>query len=244
MPNQPDHLAQSVAALSRFFVGDGTLAETLLRVAELSQQAVPGADFAGITMLVEGRPSTGVFTDETSPELDATQYETGVGPCLDAFRNQTIYRIDSTEKDTTWRAFSEAAAARGVKSTLSLPLVANHEGVGALNLYSRVEGAFSAEDEHVGMQFANQAGIVLANAQAYWDAHQLSQDLNEAMKSRAVIEQAKGILMAQGRTADEAFQILVRASQRENVKLREVAADLVRRAEQRRPNTLGSDSPA
>ncbi|HVE46462.1 MAG TPA: GAF and ANTAR domain-containing protein [Acidimicrobiales bacterium] len=242
MPNQPDHLAQSVAALSRFFVGDGTLAETLTRVAELSQQAVPNADFAGITMLVEGRPRTGVFTDETSPDIDATQYETGSGPCLDAFRNQIVYRIDSTDKETRWPAFSEAAAARGVKSTLSLPLVANHEGVGALNLYSHVEAAFSEEDEHVAMQFANQAGIVLANAQAYWDAHQLSQDLNEAMKSRAVIEQAKGILMAQGRTADEAFQILVRASQRENTKLREVAGELVRRAEQRRPSTQRSDS--
>lgn len=244
MLNQPDHLAQSVAALSRFFVGDGTLAETLLRVAELSTQAVPGADFAGITMLVEGRPRTGVFTDEASPELDATQYESGVGPCLDAFRNQAVYRIDSTQKDTTWPAFSEAAAARGVNSTLSLPLVANHEGVGALNLYSRMEEAFSEEDEQVAMQFASQAGIVLANAQAYWDAHQLSQDLNEAMKSRAVIEQAKGILMAQGRTADEAFQILVRASQRENVKLREVAAQMVRRAEQRRLTTQRPDSPA
>ena len=243
MPNQPDPLAQSVAALSRFFVGDGTLAETLQRVAELAQQAVPGADFAGITMLVEGRPRTGVFTDETSPEIDAAQYDTGMGPCLDAFRNQTVYRIDCTEKDTNWPAFSEAAAARGVKSTLSLPLVANHEGVGALNLYSRTGGAFSDEDEQVAMQFANQAGIVLANAQAYWDAHQLSQDLNEAMKSRAVIEQAKGILMAQGRTADEAFQILVRASQRENIKLRDVAAELVKRAEQRRPPAQNSDTP-
>lgn len=241
MPNQPeDHLAQSVAALSRFFVGDGTLQETLQRVAELAQEAIPGADFAGLTMLVEGRPRTGVFTDEASPEIDAAQYETGIGPCLDAFRDQTVYRIDSTTKDTCWTAFSEAAAARGVNSTLSLPLVANHEGVGALNLYSRAEAAFSDEDERVGIQFANQAGIVLANAQAYWDAHQLCQDLNEAMKSRAVIEQAKGILMAQGRTADEAFQILVRVSQRENVKLREVAADLVRRAEQR---PLRADRP-
>lgn len=241
MPNQPDPLAQSVSALSRFFVGDGTLAETLQRVAELAQQAVPRADFAGITMLVEGRPKTGVFTDEASPELDATQYETGAGPCLDAFRHQTVYRIDATAEDTCWPAFSTAAAARGVNSTLSLPLVANHEGVGALNLYSRGEEAFSDEDERIAMQFAGQAGIVLANAQAYWDAHQLSQDLNEAMKSRAVIEQAKGILMAQGRTADEAFQILVRASQRENTKLREVAADLVRRAEQRRPTIQSFD---
>ena len=80
----------------------------------------------------------------------------------------------------------------------------------------------------VGLQFAAHAAIVLANSQAYWDAHQLSEDLLQAMKSRATIEQAKGILMgAQRCSADEAFQILVRASQRENRKLREIADEIV-----------------
>ena len=185
-----------------------------------------------------------MFTDELAPELASAQYETGIGPCLDSFRHRQVFRIDDTTKDDRWPPFSEACAAHGVRSTMSIPMVANHEGVGALNYYSRSPNGFSAEDEEIGGQFGAQAAIVLANAQAYWDAHQLSQDLNEAMKSRAVIEQAKGILMAQGRTADEAFQILVRASQRENVKLREVATELVRRAEQRRPAGRGSDSPS
>ena len=238
-PQEP--LAQSLSALARFFVGDGTMQETLTRVAHFAEQALPAAAMTGITMLVDGRARTAVFTDEAAPEIDSAQYETGIGPCLDAFRHRRIVRIDDTTKDDQWAPFSEAAAACGVRSTLSIPLVANHEGLGAMNLYSRTPNGFSEEDEDVAAQFGVQAAIVLANAQAYWDAHQLSQNLATAMQSRAVIEQAKGILMgAQGCSADEAFQILVRASQRENRKLREIAEELVGRAQQgseRRPGS-------
>ena len=184
----------------------------------------------GITMLVEGRARTAVFTDDDAPQIDSAQYETGIGPCLDAFRHQQVYRIDHMEKDQQWPPFSEAAGAHGVQSSLSLPLITRHEAVGALNLYSRSPAAFSDDDVEVGLQFARQAAIVLANCQAYSDAQQLGQDMAEAMKSRATIEQAKGILMgAQRCSADDAFQILVRASQRENRKLRDMAAEIVAR---------------
>jgi AmiR/NasT family two-component response regulator len=114
---------------------------------------------------------------------------------------------------------------------MSMPLVANHEGVGALNFYSRAAKAFAGDGVHVASQFAAQAAIVLANTQAYWDARELSQQLSEAMKSRATIEQAKGILMGAQRCGpDEAFEILVRASQRENRKLRDIAANVVAQA--------------
>jgi GAF domain-containing protein len=230
-PQEP--LAQSLSALSRFFVGDGTLHETLSRVAHYAEQALPAAAMTGITMLVDGRASTAVFTDEAAPQIDSAQYETGIGPCLDAFRHRTTFRIDDTTKDDRWAPFSEAAAAHGIGSTLSIPLVANHEGLGAMNFYSLEPNGFSQDDEEVAGQFGVQAAIVLANAQAYWDAHQLSQNLAAAMQSRAAIEQAKGILMgAQRCTADEAFQILVRASQRENRKLREIAEEIVSRAQQ------------
>jgi GAF domain-containing protein len=214
--------------MSRFFVGDATLEETLQQVSDLACQAVETADMVGLTMLVEGRAKTAVFTDEDALDIDSAQYDTGHGPCLDAFRHQQVYRIDDMEKDTLWPAFSEAAAARGVQSSMSVPLQARHEGVGALNFYSRSSPHFTDDDVAVGLQFAAHAAIVLANSQAYWDAHQLSEDLLQAMKSRAAIEQAKGILMgAQRCTADEAFQILVRASQRENRKLREIAEEIV-----------------
>lgn len=228
-------VAEGVAALSHFFVGDGTLQETLERVTHLAQQAVPGADMAGITMLVEGRTTTAVFTDDEAPEIDSAQYETGIGPCLDAFRHREVFRIDETTKDDCWPSFSEAAAAYGVHSVLSLPLVAKHEGVGALNLYSRSPNAFSDDGVALGSQFAAQAAIVIANAHAYWDARELSEQLGEAMRSRATIEQAKGVLMgAQRCSPDDAFQILVRASQRENRKLRDIATQIVANASQPR----------
>jgi len=226
----------SIAALSRFFVGDATLGETLTRVAHLGCAAVPGADMVGLTMLVDGRLATAVFTDETAPEIDAAQYESGSGPCLDAFRHQTVFQIHDTETEERWPAFCEAAAAHGLRSVLSMPLVAPREGLGALNFYSRTPNVFSDEHARLASLFAAQSGIVLANARAYWDAHELSQQLTEALASRAVIEQATGILMgAQHCGADEAFQILVRASQRENRKLRQIAQQIVEAAGHRPP---------
>lgn len=235
MSGSEDAILESIVALSTFFVGDRTLGDTLTEVVTLACKSIGPAEMAGITMLVEGRPRTAVFTNPESPEIDATQYDTGAGPCLDAFRYQQPYRIESTATDTTWPAFSAAAATHGVVSTLSLPLAAMHEGLGALNLYSR-DTAFSDDDEQVGGVFAAQAAIVLANSQAYWDARHLSEQLNEAMVHRAVIEQAKGMLMAaRGCDADEAFQLLARASQSENRKLRDIAAKLVENAQRGSP---------
>lgn len=225
-------MASGLRALSGFFVDEGTLGDTLLRVAGLACE-VTAADMAGITLVVDGRPATGVFTDAEAPQIDA-QYEMDDGPCLAAFRDQRVYRIESTAADDRWPAFARDAAAHGITATLSVPLAARGEGLGALNLYSRT-AAFS--DRHVRQAevFAAQAAIVLANAQVYWDARQLGENLRQAMRSRAAIDQAIGVLMAAGgQRPDEAFQLLVRASQRENRKLRDIAAEIVARTAERR----------
>jgi GAF domain-containing protein len=228
-------LGESLAALTRFFVGDGTLEETLLRVSELAVEAVPGAEMVGITMMVEGRQRTAVFNDETAPEIDQAQYDTGEGPCLQAFAEQRVFSVESTREDGPWPEFRRAAAAHGIGSTLSLPMVVDKRSVGAMNLYARRERAFSADAPRLGEVFASQAAIVLANAHAYWDARTMSERLGEAMKSRAVIEQAKGMIMAAEHcNEDDAFQVLVRASQRENVKLRDIAARIVEGATRRK----------
>jgi len=227
-------LGEGLAALSRFLVGEDTVEETLHRVSELTVQAVPGADLAGITMLVEGRRRTAVFTDELAPEVDQAQYDTGDGPCLDAFEQQGIFVIESTSEDGPWPAFRQAAAEHGIGSTLSLPMIVDKNVVGAMNLYAHQERAFDEHAAETGLMFASQAAVVLANASAYWDARELSARLGEAMEHRAFIDQAKGMLMsAQGCSADDAFTILVRASQRENVKLRDIAARMVAQANDR-----------
>jgi GAF domain-containing protein len=233
MADYPDHLSEGIAELSRLLVNEEALDDTLQRVSDLACRYVGGADVAGVTLLRDGKPSTTVYTDPTSPQIDSAQYETGIGPCLEAFRQQQVFRVDSTVDDEQFPAFSQAAAEHGIQSTLSLPLGVRGNGIGALNLYSKQPAAFSADAEKVGMLFAQQASVALANAQLYASAYRMTQQLQEALTSRAVIDQAKGILMGQHRVgADEAFDILRTTSQRENRKLRDLAQELVDRASQ------------
>jgi len=232
-PMSTDARAQALAALSRLLVAESSMGDTLLRVSQITTDAMSSAHMAGISLLGEdGRPSTAVFTDEEAPEIDSAQYGSGRGPCLDAWREHRVVRIDDmAEAVDEYPEFAKAADAHGVQSTISLPLVAGERGVGALNLYARTSNGFSTDDETLGMELAAAAAIVLANANDYWEASQLSEQLTQAMKSRAVIEQAKGMLMAQSPQLgpDEAFDLLRRASQRENVKLREIAQRIVDR---------------
>lgn len=240
MVDTPRAEGEAFLALSQFFVDDGTLGDTLLRVAELARDMAP-ADMAGITMIVEGKPGTVVFTDVEALEIDESQYDSQSGPCLDALRRQQIYRIDSTFDDDRWPEFAKHASSHGILSTLSIPIVARGEGLGGLNLYARRLSAFHDDDAQRMFAFARHAAIVLANTQVYWDAHQLSENLSQAMRSRSTIDFATGILMATGgRKPQEAFQLLVRASQRENRKLRDIASELVERTV-RRENPTDSD---
>ena len=134
------------SSLASLVVTDHALDDTLLRVAVLSTRDVPGCDVAGITLLRDGRPVTAVFTDPSAPHIDTAQYDTGKGPCLDAFRHGQEFRIEDTRLETRWPEFAAAAAAGGVLSTLSLPLVVGRGSLGALNLYSYTVSAF-VDDE-------------------------------------------------------------------------------------------------
>jgi GAF domain-containing protein len=233
MADYPE-FSDSITELSQLLVNEEAFEDTLQRVAELARRNIGGCDVAGVTLVREGTAETSVFTDTLSPEVDSAQYETGVGPCLDAYRHQKVFRIASTAADKRWGTFSQTAAAHGIGSTISFPLAARGKSFGALNLYSKSKEAFSHADEENGMQFAHQASVAIANAQLYDRAYRLSQQLNEALTSRAVIDQAKGILMAQaGVSADEAFALLTQTSQRENRKVREIARELVDRARRR-----------
>jgi GAF domain-containing protein len=227
-------MTESLSALSRFFVGAGTLEDTLLRVAELTVEAIGPADFAGLTVPGAGRHRTAVFTDPESPEIDQAQYDTDEGPCLAALSTSRVVVVDSTREPGPWEAFRRVAVDHGVLSTMSLPMRTDRATVGAMNLYARRERAFTVPHRDAAMVFAGQAAVVLANAQAYWEAQELSARLAEAMRSRATIEQAKGILMGAQRCGpDEAFSLLIRASQRENLKLREIARRIVENAVRR-----------
>src|SRR5215210_4843382 len=143
---EDDQIRASLAALSRFFVGDATMGDTLTRVVELAAVAVPPAAYTGITMLVDDKVTTSVFSDPEVPEIDQAQYETGNGPCLDSFRHGEVFSIPSTAADQRWPEFSKTALEHGIHSTLSLPMRVGDDAVGALNFYSRDGDAFSDDD--------------------------------------------------------------------------------------------------
>jgi GAF domain-containing protein len=223
-----DLLASSLSALSSFFVGDASMHDTLERVSELARDSVAAVDFVGLTMLVDGRPATAVFTDPGSPEIDQAQYRTGRGPCVESFRTGEIRMTPATRAETRWPEFADACLQHGILSTLSVPLANGDARFGAMNLYASREDAFDDVAIASSRTFAAQASVVLANAAAYWDARTLSEHLQESIESRAIIEQAKGIIMGSMRcTADEAFGHLVRQSQHTNRKVREVAQGIV-----------------
>jgi GAF domain-containing protein len=223
-----DEFSETLGALARVLVAVEELDQTLSRIAGLACQALDSCDMAGVTLLRDGKPATTGHTDEAVLPIDRAQYEAGAGPCLDTYRERRVFRVHSTVEDTRWPAYSRAAAECGILSTMSLPLVVHDEGLGALNLYARTAGAFSDDDERLGLVLAEQASVAVANAEVYWRANQLTTQLEKALLSRDVIGQAKGILMArQGLSADQAFDVLRRASQRSNRKLREVADEIV-----------------
>ena len=235
---------QATKALSRFLISRATLGETLQRVAELALAAVTPAEAVGLTLLEGRRKPVTVFASDAalSSTVDQAQYDDGDGPCLEAYRNRTVVRVgDTATAHQQWPRFAGAAEQAQVGSTLSLPLAAGEETYGAMNLYARRPFAFAEVDVEAATLFATQASIVLANASAYWDARDLATSLEQAMKTRAVIEQAKGKLMATGRyTADEAFEVLVQASQRSNVRLRDIAYRIVHE-----PGTeVGTEDPS
>jgi GAF domain-containing protein len=212
-------------------VADLSLGDTLEQVAEVAVKAIDGAEMAGLSMLdQDGRAKTRVYTDEDSPQVDQAQYDSGHGPCLDAWRTGRVVRIDDMTTDGRYPQFADAARFHGIFSTLSLPLLASGDGIGALNLYAHHLDAFTADDERIGLELATVASVVLANAAAYWEAFTLGEQLNEAMRTRAVIEQAKGVIMGStGCDPDGAFDLLRQQSQSENRKLRDIAEEIVNR---------------
>jgi GAF domain-containing protein len=222
-------LARSLESLARILFAGQSSEATLGAVAHLAQRTIPGCESASVTVLEPGRPKTTVSTGEVAEVIDRHQYEGDAGPCLQAMRTDRVIRVDAYDEERRWPELAAAALAQGVHSSLSLPLVAVERPIGALNLYAPGRAVF-VEAEAIGLVFATQAAITLANATAYHRATELAGNLTLALEHRDTIGQAKGILIAQdGVSAEEAFDILRRASQRSNRKLHDLAADLVAR---------------
>jgi len=221
-----EELVQAIETVQEFVRGAGDVEQTLRQVVDLSAEAV-GAEMAGLTIRDDrGRPSTVVYTDRMVPEIDQTQYDWDRGPCLDASRTQQVLEIEDTRLDERWPEFAAEAQRHGVRSSLSIPVVVAADGLGALNFYDGTPSFFDADKHRTANLFAAQCAIT----SQYWTTAHQATTLAEAMASRAVIEQAKGVIMATTQcSADDAFALLREQSQLENRKLREIAAEIVGR---------------
>ncbi|SET24276.1 GAF and ANTAR domain-containing protein [Geodermatophilus poikilotrophus] len=206
----------------------GDLRSFLGDLVHLAGRQVPGAVACGLTLT---RDSTGVTVASTGPlaqRADERQYEVDTGPCLESMRTGTVVRVDDMSTEDRWTPYPARAAELGVRSSLSLPLVVEGRNSGALNLYATEPRVFSADHEATAADWAQQATGALAVALRIADSDERTESLLGGLDTRATIGQAVGLLMAQERcTADRAFDLLRIASQRRNVKLRDVAAGVV-----------------
>jgi len=230
----PRNAAEALERLGQLSLRDLSMQGLLQTVADLTKAVMPGSPEASVSLLVKDHPTTVATTGQLATDLDESQYERGHGPCLHAARTGELTEIGDTRTDRRWRDYMPRAAERGALSSLSVPqAIDDDEQVsGALNIYAREPHAFDQDSRAAATKFAPYAGVAAGNLHAYQNARDMADQLQTALESRAVIDQAKGILMERHKlTADQAFQLLAQASMKTNRKLRSVADDLVHTGE-------------
>jgi GAF domain-containing protein len=224
----PTSAEQALDQLGRLDLRTHDMQSLLQTVADLAKSVMPGNPEASITLLVNDKATTAVFTGQLALDCDESQYGRGYGPCLHAASTGELIEIADAQADTRWRDYLDRAVERGALGSLSVPLPVTEGVAGALNIYARKPNAFDEDSRSAATRFAPYAAVAVSNMRAYQDARDMADNLQAALESRAVIDQAKGILMERHKlTADQAFQLLARASMHTNTKLRTVADNLV-----------------
>jgi anti-anti-sigma factor len=208
---------------------DDDLIDGALRMAvSLAGVAVRGADGVSVSLRRRGILTTVAATDQTISTMDANQYQTGEGPCVDASTQGRWFHAESLEDETRWPAFVPRARALGIHAILSTPLLVEEHPVGALNIYSLVSSAFSVQDQKLAAAFAAQASSILGDAAANLSDDALSVRFQGALRAREVIAQAQGILMERdGLSEHDAYRALRRFSLGNGRPLSERAANIV-----------------
>ena len=227
---QPANAAEALERLGSLSLRELSMDGLLQQVTELAKTVMPGNSETSVTLLVKGRPTTVVSTGQLAVDLDESQYERGHGPCLHAASTGELIEVADTRTDERWPDYLRRAAERGALSSLSIPLAIDEDdGVsGALNIYAREANAFDEDSRSVATRFGPYASVATGNMYAYQSAREMADNLQRAIESRAVIDQAKGVLMERYKlTPDQAFQLLAQASMHANRKVRDIAEQLV-----------------
>jgi GAF domain-containing protein len=230
---QPMEPGDAFAELGRIKLSDTDVDGVLNKIAELAKRTIPGTDEVSVTLIRGKGAYTAAFTGDLAVALDEFQYEQSRGPCLDASRSGASLSLPDMAVESRWPQWAARARQAGVNSSLSIGLPIHETVTGALNIYAAKPDTFDQDAIILAQTFAGYAAVALANAHLYDVTATLAQHMQEAMESRAVIEQAKGIIMGDRRcTAEEAFRIISKLSQDTNRKVRDVAAALVAQAQQ------------
>ncbi|KDF00683.1 histidine kinase [Mycolicibacterium aromaticivorans JS19b1 = JCM 16368] len=237
-------LSAGLSGLSGIIADAASVDEMLRQVAQFAVQAIPGADGAGVTVIEPRTPGPGgeelavqarSVTAQFIQDIDTLQYEKlGEGPCISCLRSGRPAVSGSLGSDRRWPHFGGSVARMGVHSVLALPLAVGDRVIGAINSYAYGRDAFTEHAVQLGTQFAGPAAVSVYNAQLLASTRLRTKQLQQALRTRAVIDQAIGIIRSRsGGTAQEAFDRLIRISQREHIKLADVAEQLVDEAVRR-----------
>lgn len=203
-----------------FHVEDSDPQSMLAAILRAAIVTVEGTDFAGINLLVKDKLVPQAVCGEPPNELDALQVRTGIGPCVDAARSQSVIRVDDLGNAENWPEYGRLAVSLGVRSMLCAPMRVDDLELGSISVYSRSLAAYGAVAERVAGLLGLHAAVALADARR-------RENLSIALHNRDVIGQAKGILMERRRiTAEAAFELLSKTSQRRNRKLAAIAEEV------------------
>jgi hypothetical protein len=214
---------------------DDDLVDGALRlVVALARATVGGADGVSVSLRRNGRLSTVAASDQTILDMDAHQYGTGEGPCVDASAEGRWFHAEALEDESRWPRFTPRAQLLGINSILSSPLHAWKRPVGALNIYSRTPSAFASEDQKLASIFASEASIILTDAEVDVTEEERSARFQRALGVRRLIAQAQGVIMErEGVSEEDAYTALRLYSQRSGQSLLSRAREVT--ASTRRP---------
>lgn len=234
-----DELAEQLRAISSIPASDAVVDSALRLVVTLARATVGGADGVSVSLRRRGRLATVAASDQTITDMDAGQYATGEGPCVDASVEGRWFHAESLTNETRWPDFVPKARALGINSILSSPLLAGEVPVGALNIYSRKTAAFGPRDQQLASTFATEASTILGDSGVHVPDQQLASKLGEVLRTREVISQAQGVLMERHGVGEyDAYTALRRFSVEHSSPLSEGAQDMVTSARRPHPGPL------
>jgi GAF domain-containing protein len=228
MDTHAARIGAAITEAAKLMHAPATVEETLDAIVQATLQTVPGFDHVGISLTHrDGQIETMSGTDRLVWELDTLQYSLSEGPCYDSIRGGGVTVVEHAPHDQRWPRYMPEAAHRGLKAQLAVGLYHAEDTVGGLNLYSTECETIDPDAVQIAELFASHAALALGRSRT-------ESQLSEAIRSRKVIGQAIGIVMERYQINEQrAFQFLIRASQTSNIKLRDVAAELVETVDDR-----------